>query len=101
MARSTTTFSVTIPTELSEQLDHVLAKRGCARSYLVSVALERYLDTRRWEEIVSEARERAVALDLQPDTAQRLIEETLEGIRVDFVQEMIEEVRSEQNPAWR
>ena len=101
MERLTTTFSVSIPTELSEQLDHVLAKRGCSRSFLVSVALERYLDTRRWEEIVSEARERAVALGLQADAAQQLIEETLEDIRVDFVQEMIEEVRFEQNPAWR
>ena len=101
MAESTTTFDVTIPSELSEQIEHVQAMRGCSRSYLVRVALERYFDTRRWEEIVSEGRARAHELGLPPDAAQQLLEETLQDIRVDFVQEMIDEVRFDPDPAWR
>jgi metal-responsive CopG/Arc/MetJ family transcriptional regulator len=65
----------TIPTDLMIQVQDLARQQGRPAADLIAEAVKKYLDDRRWNDMLSSARRRASAMGLTEDDVPRLIAE--------------------------
>ena len=65
----------TIPTDLMVQVESLAQEQGRPAADLIAEAVKKYIDDRRWNDILSSARQRARSMGLTEDDVPRLIAE--------------------------
>ena len=56
MARTTTTFTISLPPEMAEKVQEYMKKEGRTRSELFREALRRYFEEQEWKEVTKYGR---------------------------------------------
>jgi metal-responsive CopG/Arc/MetJ family transcriptional regulator len=64
MARTTATFTVSLPPEMAEKVDELMKKEKRTRSELFREALRRYFEEQEWKEIKRYGRMKAKKKEL-------------------------------------
>ena len=71
MARTTTTFTISLPPEMAEKVQEFMEKEDRTRSELFREALRRYFEEQEWKELIKygqmKARERGISEDQVED----------------------------------
>jgi metal-responsive CopG/Arc/MetJ family transcriptional regulator len=65
MARTTATFTVSLPPEMAEKVDELMKKEKRTRSELFREALRRYFEEQEWKEIKRDGRMKAKKKELE------------------------------------
>jgi len=77
MARTTTTFTISLPAEMAEKVQEFMEKEERTRSELFREALRRYFEEQEWKEL----------------TKYGMMKAREHGIREDQVEDIVDAVR--------
>ncbi|MYC64055.1 MAG: ribbon-helix-helix protein, CopG family [Caldilineaceae bacterium SB0661_bin_34] len=83
MARTTKTITFSLPPEMAERVNEVAAQQGSSRSEFLRTAVVRYIEEHEWRQLLQYGEQKARE----------------EGIGPEDVARLVEEYRSETNPA--
>ncbi len=83
MARTTKTITFSLPPEMAEKVNEVAAQQGSSRSEFLRTAVVRYIEEHEWRQLLQYGEQKARE----------------EGIGPEDVARLVEEYRSETNPA--
>ena len=83
MARTTKTITFSLPPEMAEKVNEVAAQQGSSRSEFLRTAVVRYIEEHEWQQLLQYGEQKARE----------------EGIGPEDVAHLVEEYRSETNPA--
>ena len=77
MARTTATFTISLPPEMAEKVDEMMKKEKRTRSELFREALRRYFEEQEWKEIKRYGRMKAK----EKGISEHQIEDIVDAIR--------------------
>ena len=83
MARTTKTITFSLPPEMAERVNEVAAQQGSSRSEFLRTAVVRYIEEHEWRQLLQYGEQKARE----------------EGIGPEDVARLVDEYRSETNPA--
>lgn len=83
MARTTKTITFSLPPEMAEKVNEVAAQQGSSRSEFLRTAVIRYIEEHEWRQLLQYGEQKARE----------------EGIGPEDVARLVEDYRSETNPA--
>jgi len=78
MARTTTTFTISLPPEMAEKVEDLMKKEKRTRSELFREALRRYFDEQEWKEIVRYGRMKAKEKGISEDQVEDIVDASRE-----------------------
>lgn len=74
MARTTTTFTISLPPEMAEKVQEFMDKEERTRSELFREALRRYFDEQEWKELVKYGRMKTKELGISEDQVEDIVD---------------------------
>jgi len=74
MARTTTTFTISLPPEMAEKVEDLMKKEKRTRSELFREALRRYFEEQEWKEIVRYGRMKAKEKGISEDQVEDIVD---------------------------
>jgi metal-responsive CopG/Arc/MetJ family transcriptional regulator len=74
MARTTTTFTISLPPEMADKVQELMKKEKRTRSELFREALRRYFDEQEWREIVRYGRAKAKEKGIREDQVEDIVD---------------------------
>ncbi len=74
MARTTTTFTISLPPEMAEKVQEFMDKEERTRSELFREALRRYFDEQEWKELVKYGRMKAKERGISEDQVEDIVD---------------------------
>ena len=75
MARSTRTFTFSLPPEMADRVDEAMKQEGRTRSEFVREALLRYMEECEWRRLLQYGEQRAREEGIDPGDVSTLVEE--------------------------
>lgn len=81
--KANTTITITLPADIADKIQEVGHDKGCSVSGVLRDALSVYLDNWKWYDTLLRNQENARSLGINPDDADRLIEEYREEVRAE------------------
>jgi CopG family transcriptional regulator/antitoxin EndoAI len=74
MARTTATFTISLPPEMAEKVEELMKKEKRTRSELFREALRRYFEEQEWKEIVRYGRIKAREKGISEDQVEDIVD---------------------------
>ena len=74
MARTTATFTISLPPEMAEKVDELMRKEKMTRSELFREALRRYFEEQEWKEIKRYGRMKAKEKGISEDQIEDIVD---------------------------
>ena len=74
MARTTATFTISLPPEMAEKVEELMKKEKRTRSELIREALRRYFEEQEWKEIVKYGRIKAREKGISEDQVEDIVD---------------------------
>ncbi len=74
MARTTTTFTISLPPEMAEKVQEFMDKEERTRSELFREALRRYFDEQEWKELIKYGRMKAEEHGISEDQVEDIVD---------------------------
>ncbi len=74
MARTTTTFTISLPPEMAEKVQEFMDKEERTRSELFREALRRYFDEQEWKELIKYGRMKAEERGISEDQVEDIVD---------------------------
>ncbi len=74
MARTTTTFTISLPPEMAEKVQEFMDKEDRTRSELFREALRRYFDEQEWKELIKYGRMKTKELGISEDQVEDIVD---------------------------
>jgi len=78
MARTTATFTISLPPEMAEKVEELMRKEKRTRSELIREALRRYFEEQEWKEIVRYGRIKAREKGISEDQVEDIVDASRE-----------------------
>ena len=78
MARTTATFTISLPPEMAEKVEELMRKEKRTRSELFREALRRYFEEQEWKEIVRYGRIKAREKGISEDQVEDIVDASRE-----------------------
>ena len=78
MARTTATFTISLPPEMAEKVEELMKKEKRTRSELFREALRRYFEEQEWKEIVRYGRVKAREKGIRDDQVEDIVDASRE-----------------------
>lgn len=78
MARTTATFTISLPPEMAEKVEELMKKEKRTRSELFREALRRYFEEQEWKEIVRYGRIKAREKEISEDQVEDIVDASRE-----------------------
>lgn len=78
MARTTATFTISLPPEMAEKVEELMRKEKRTRSELIREALRRYFEEQEWKEIVRYGRIKAREKGISEDQVEEIVDASRE-----------------------
>ncbi len=75
MARTTKTITFSLPPELMERVNNVVAQQGSSRSEFLRMAVVRYIEEQEWRQLLQYGERKAREEGIGPEDVARLVEE--------------------------
>lgn len=75
MARTTKTITFSLPPELVERVNNVVAQQGSSRSEFLRMAGVRYIEEQEWRQLLQYGERKAREEGIGPEDVARLVEE--------------------------
>ncbi|MCY4522444.1 MAG: ribbon-helix-helix domain-containing protein [Caldilineaceae bacterium] len=75
MARTTKTITFSLPPELVERVNNVVAQQGSSRSEFLRMAVVRYIEEQEWRQLLQYGERKAREEGIGPEDVARLVEE--------------------------
>ncbi len=75
MARTTKTITFSLPPELVERVNNVVAQQGSSRSEFLRRAVVRYIEEQEWRQLLQYGERKAREEGIGPEDVARLVEE--------------------------
>ena len=76
MARTTKTMSISLPPEMADMIEQVMAEAGRTKSELLREAIRQYILTRNFRRLANYGQQRASELGIKPEDVEHLIDES-------------------------
>lgn len=74
MARTTTTFTISLPPEMAEKVQEFMDKEDRTRSELFREALRRYFEEQEWKELTKYGRRKARERGIREDQVEDIVD---------------------------
>ncbi len=74
MARTTTTFTISLPPEMAEKVQEFMDKEERTRSELFREALRRYFDEQEWKELIKYGRMKTKERGISEDQVEDIVD---------------------------
>ncbi len=74
MARTTTTFTISLPPEMAEKVQEFMDKEDRTRSELFREALRRYFDEQEWKELIKYGRMKTQERGVSEDQVEDIVD---------------------------
>lgn len=74
MARTTATYTISLPPEMAEKVDELMRKEKRTRSELFREALRRYFEEQEWKEIKRYGRMKAKEKGISEDQIEDIVD---------------------------
>ena len=74
MARTTTTFTISLPPEMAEKVQEYMKKEERTRSELFREALRRYFEEQEWKELTRYGRMKAKESGIDEDQVEDIVD---------------------------
>ena len=74
MARTTATFSVSLPPEMAEKVTELMRKEKRTRSELFREALRRYFEEQEWKEVIRYGKMKAKEKGISEDQIEDIVD---------------------------
>jgi metal-responsive CopG/Arc/MetJ family transcriptional regulator len=74
MARTTATYTISLPPEMAEKVDELMKKEKMTRSELFREALRRYFEEQEWKEIKRYGRMKAKEKGISEDQIEDIVD---------------------------
>ncbi len=78
MARTTTTFTISLPPEMAEKVQEFMDKEERTRSELFREALRRYFDEQEWKELIKYGRMKTKERGISEDQVEDIVDASRE-----------------------
>jgi CopG family transcriptional regulator/antitoxin EndoAI len=78
MARTTATFTISLPPEMAEKVEELMKKEKRTRSELIREALRKYFEEQEWKEIVRYGRIKAREKGISEDQVEDIVDASRE-----------------------
>ena len=75
MARTTRTITFSLPPEMADRVDQVMAQEGRTRSELLRDALLRYIEESEWRQVLDYGERRSREQGIEPADVAPLVDE--------------------------
>ncbi|MCE2468462.1 MAG: ribbon-helix-helix protein, CopG family [Caldilineaceae bacterium] len=75
MARTTKTITFSLPPELVERVNNVVAQQGSSRSEFLRMVVVRYIEEQEWRQLLQYGERKAREEGIGPEDVARLVEE--------------------------
>ena len=75
MARTTKTITFSLPPEIAEKVNEVVAQQGRSKSEFVRTAVVRYIEEQEWRQLLQYGEQKSREEGISPEDVARLVEE--------------------------
>ena len=75
MARTTKTITFSLPPELVERVNNVVAQQGSSRSEFLRMVVVRYIEEQEWRQLLQYGERKAREEGIGPEDVARLVED--------------------------